>query len=706
MRVRTPDNSRRQVLKAGLGATALFLPVPYAWVWAQSDGAMKLLRLPKLALVIGNGKYEDSKPLTNPVNDAQAISGSLKAAGFEVTTRLDIKREEMLSTVRAYTSMLAKRQCVGLFYFAGHGAQLAWRNYLLPVDAVIDGIEDIPKQCIDLEILIRGVRDASNPMNIIILDACRDNPFGRDFRVNEKGLSQMDAPNSTLLAYATSPGNYASDGDGVNGLYTENLLRELKVPDAKIEDVFKRVRLHVRRTSMGQQIPWESTSLEEDFYFVPPRALATQAGLEADRERKEEDALREKRRIAAEAELKRKQEEAAREARLAAEEAERKRAQELALLEKRRIEEEVERRRKNEFALKEAQRVAEATERKRREEQALREARIADEEAARKYKEELALQEKRRVAQEAERRRREAQAQREIQLAEEAAARKREDEQVLRDKQRAAQEADLQRKQVVAQIQKPTDEQITRLFEEELVIWEKIKASKTPEPLEAYLLRYPSGRFSELAQLRLDLVLARLGEKKIQIVSDEKNPYSRGSATQNTRYKVGDSYSYRSLDLFSKVVQATYINTIIDISDTEVIYAGGFVTNLLGDRVRARDGRRFTDSQITPLEYAIGRRWSSRFYVTNTQGQRGVVELEFRMVKRELVTVPAGTFNAFLVEGRGWSTGASPVPVQLTHNLWYAPDKIRRPIVNETLRRMGPKMIEAVREELVAFKES
>ena len=118
----------------------------------------------------------------------------------------------------------------------------------------------------DLNVLLQGLTRANNPMNVVILDACRDSPFGRRVPVEQKGLSQFDAPPGSLLAYATSPGNVASDGEGANGLYTENLLRELKVPEAKIEDVFKRVRLNVRRRSNGQQIPWESTSLEEDFY--------------------------------------------------------------------------------------------------------------------------------------------------------------------------------------------------------------------------------------------------------------------------------------------------------------------------------------------------------------------------------------------------------------------------------------------------------
>ena len=168
---------------------------------------------------------------------------------------------------------MEQKKHVGLFYFAGHGVQLDWRNYLLPIDAVIDKIEDVAKQSVDIARLMEGLTKAANPMNVIILDACRENPFGTAKPVAQKGLSQMDAPTQTILAYATSPGNVASDGDGANGLYTENLLREIKVPEAKIEDVFKRVRLGVRRKSNGAQIPWESTSLEEDFWFLPPKSL-------------------------------------------------------------------------------------------------------------------------------------------------------------------------------------------------------------------------------------------------------------------------------------------------------------------------------------------------------------------------------------------------------------------------------------------------
>ena len=316
---------RRRVLEAAVAAGALFLPVPYARVWAQSEGALKLLRLPKIALVIGNGAYKSVPALKNPANDARAIAETLKGAGFDVALKLDAPRADMVDLIRNYARTLAQKKCVGLFYFAGHGLQLAWRNYVLPVDAAIGGMDDVAAQGVDVGSLIDGLNKAANPMNVIILDACRDNPFGRDFREVQKGLSQMDAPPATLLAYATSPGNVAADGEGENGLYTEHLLKEIKVRDAKIEDVFKRVRLGVRRKSNGRQIPWESTSLEEDFYFIPPKELKELAEEERERQFREEQALWEKAQAA-----ERQRREALERERLAREEAARKEAERIA----------------------------------------------------------------------------------------------------------------------------------------------------------------------------------------------------------------------------------------------------------------------------------------------------------------------------------------------------------------------------------------
>jgi hypothetical protein len=143
--------------------------------------------------------------------------------------------------------------------------QLDWRNYMLPVDAKLTKASDVPEQSIDVAQVIDAFKTAGNRMNIVVLDACRDNPFAST--ASGKGLAQLDAPPGTFLAYATAPGNVAEDGTGQNGLYTSFLLQELKKPQAKIEDVFKRVRLQVRQKSEGRQIPWESTSLEDDFFF-------------------------------------------------------------------------------------------------------------------------------------------------------------------------------------------------------------------------------------------------------------------------------------------------------------------------------------------------------------------------------------------------------------------------------------------------------
>ncbi len=679
---------RRRWLKAGLSAT-LFGPQPYAWVWAQSDGTLKLMRAPKVALVIGNSNYKN-EPLKNPANDARAISSALKATGFDVTTRLDASHGELVKAVQAYTQTLAQRQAVGLFYFAGHGLQLAWRNYMVPVDANVRNAADIQTQCAELGELLTGITKARNPLNVIILDACRDNPFGNLSGVDQKGLSQMDAPPGTLLAYATAPGNVASDGEGANGLYTEHLLKEIGVPEAKVEDVFKRVRLHVRRRTNGQQIPWESTSLEEDFYFVPPRTLTAVADAEAERERKQQEALREKQRIAEEAERKRKVEEAQRQARLAAEEAERKRKEVLAALEKQRLADEVERKRKQELALQEAQRVAEETERKRREAQAMTEAKRAEEESERKYKQELALREKQRQQDEAERKRRE--------------------EQALAEVRRAEEESERKRKEALAQREKPPMDRgkpdPERLYAEEAAIWEKIKTSTTRELLEDYLLRYPSGRFSELAQFQLDRVLARAGEKRVEVVTSAANPFSKGMVRVDTNYKVGDVFRYRESDVFTKDETRIFANFVNAVSDFEVHYnKSNFVTDLLGNTIfNAGNKVRLTGSQFYLSEYSVGKRWSARWQRISGDWPARDVSFDFRVVARENITVPAGTFDAFKIEGQGWTrTNDGAGSINLQSRYWVAPG-VPRYIVNETINRhMQGRVLASERQELVSY---
>lgn len=249
---------------------------------------------PRVALVVGNAAYAQA-PLANPVRDARAMAGLLQDSGFEVIQRFDAPLQAMREAVAELRGRLAGRQGTGLLYFAGHGLQLNWRNHLVPVDARLESVADVPTQTMDVQTVIEAFQAAGNRMNIVVLDACRDNPFGA--AAGGRGLAPVDAPPGTFLAYATAPGHLAEDGslrDG-HGLYTRFLLQELKRRDARIEDVFKRVRLQVRQASQGRQVPWESTSLEEDFVFssgekmqAPP---ARQRDAEFDAERADWDRI-------------------------------------------------------------------------------------------------------------------------------------------------------------------------------------------------------------------------------------------------------------------------------------------------------------------------------------------------------------------------------------------------------------------------------
>lgn len=261
----------------------------------------------RVALIIGNSAYANS-PLVNPANDARAMGEVLRSLGFQVIELRDGSKAQMSAAIGKVSDALKGKQGVGMLYYAGHGLQLDWRNYMVPVDASLKSAADVPRQTIDLAGVIEIFKGAGNRMNIVVLDACRDNPFGANTS-SAKGLAQLDAPPSTFLAYATAPGNVAEDGDekSGNGLYTRFLLQELKRPTAKIEDMFKRVRLNVRKQSQGRQIPWESTSLEEDFYFndgvkytIKPEELERIAGQTREQERLAEAAyLQEAVRVAA-----------------------------------------------------------------------------------------------------------------------------------------------------------------------------------------------------------------------------------------------------------------------------------------------------------------------------------------------------------------------------------------------------------------------
>lgn len=219
----------------------------------------------RVALVIGNSAYVRS-PLKNPVNDARAIAAAFRELGFEVLLRENASEKDMKRAVEEFGDRL-RGGGVGVFFFAGHGIQVGGRNYLVPVDANIRNERDIEIDAIDVNRVLSRMEDARNRLNIVILDACRDNPFGRGFRSIARGLAAIDAPSGTLIAYSTAPGKLARDGDGANGLYTGELVKAIRESSLRLEDVFKRVRASVRRLTNGEQIPWEASSVEGDFVF-------------------------------------------------------------------------------------------------------------------------------------------------------------------------------------------------------------------------------------------------------------------------------------------------------------------------------------------------------------------------------------------------------------------------------------------------------
>ena len=261
------------LLCALLGVLLLYIGYPgRRTLWAQprgltTDKSASPGSERRTALVIGNATYE-SAPLRNPVNDARAMATTLRALGFEVQALENASLTAMKQAIDDFGDSLRSGGGVGLFYFSGHGMQVKGRNFIIPVGARVKGERDIEYESVDVGRVLGKMEDAGNRMNMVILDACRDNPFARSFRSSASGLASLDAASGTFVAYATAPGRTADDGTGANGLYTEQLIRYLKAPGLKVEDVFKRVRVEVEKQSSGKQVPWESSSLKGDFYFA------------------------------------------------------------------------------------------------------------------------------------------------------------------------------------------------------------------------------------------------------------------------------------------------------------------------------------------------------------------------------------------------------------------------------------------------------
>lgn len=234
---------------------------------------------PRLALVIGNAAYPDA-PLANPINDAHLISASLRQAGFQVTEYTNLDLDHLRRALQSFGDRLsaAGARRAGFVYYSGHGVQADGRNYLIPIGATLHKEADLELQAVDASTLVRQMEDAGTGINIVVLDACRNNPFQRTTRTLHRGFARMEADSGEFyLAFATAPDTEAQDGKGANSPYAKALAAAMVLPAVPIEEAFKRVRAQVLKETDNQQRPWESSSLLTSFYFRPANIQASDA---------------------------------------------------------------------------------------------------------------------------------------------------------------------------------------------------------------------------------------------------------------------------------------------------------------------------------------------------------------------------------------------------------------------------------------------
>ena len=233
----------------------------------------------RVALVIGNSNYQNAAQLTNPGNDAQSMAEFLNAAGFEVISATDLTQNDMIRVVQDFSAKIAARGpgTVAMIYYAGHGVQLEGENYLIPIDAKVTSPTELVNDSLRLVDIMATLEAIPSRARIVVLDACRNNPFPATDDAG-RGLAIVDAPNGSIVGYSTAPGTEAQDGNDGHSPYTSAFLRLAREPNLPIEQLFKRVRLDVNHATIGEQTPWESSSLTGEFYFFgDTAAAATQA---------------------------------------------------------------------------------------------------------------------------------------------------------------------------------------------------------------------------------------------------------------------------------------------------------------------------------------------------------------------------------------------------------------------------------------------
>jgi hypothetical protein len=234
------------------------------WFAARADDA-------RTALVIGNGRYAFA-PLPNPEHDAADIADALRGAGFAVDLVLDAGRAKMVESIGRFGDTLARRKGVGFFYYAGHGAQIAGENYLVPVDAALGDETSLRQSAVGASLLVDAAAASSDTLNILVLDACRNNPLGQ---TGVRGLSRIDSSDRLFISFSTKPGAVALDGDDRNSPYAKHLALAIATPSLNLESVFKKTLKGVYQETQGQQTPWLSSSYFGEFVFRPgPAGLA------------------------------------------------------------------------------------------------------------------------------------------------------------------------------------------------------------------------------------------------------------------------------------------------------------------------------------------------------------------------------------------------------------------------------------------------
>jgi uncharacterized caspase-like protein len=256
-------------VKAAAAAASLFAIIACSPAFAEN----------RVALVIGNSAYRAVTPLPNAENDARGMAEMLGAAGFEVTAAPDLSQDDLRKTVAEFAGKLAAKgpDTVALVFYAGHGIQVDGENFIVPVDIDPKREADVPLQAVRLNDVLNTLNSVPNKMRIVMLDACRNNPFPAINQTTGRGLAMVDTKSGapgTFISYSTSPGSEAEDGTGVNSPYTTALMKIAREPGLPIEEAFKRVRVSVNDATQGRQVPWESSSLTTDFRFFGGDGLA------------------------------------------------------------------------------------------------------------------------------------------------------------------------------------------------------------------------------------------------------------------------------------------------------------------------------------------------------------------------------------------------------------------------------------------------